>query len=161
MDNLKRTFARVRLEAWDRIEAGVGTLKAESKTLRAEMAALKEQVVAAPGKVPIAKAWEAESYAGAFVSHADSTWQAKRDTAKRPGDSDDWLLIARAGRDGRNGQDARSMSFKGWRRSSPAREGADTQRGSQAAAGRYDPRTSLSRCRGLSAQPCNTKGHSE
>src|ERR1700735_2988990 len=42
-----------------------------------------------------------------------------------------------------------------WRRSSPAREGADTQRGSHAAAERYDPRTSLSRCRGLSAQRCN------
>ena len=41
------------------------------------------------------------------------------------------------------------------RRSSLAREGADTLRGSWAATGRCDPRTSSDRCRGLWARRCN------
>ena len=39
-----------------------------------------------------------------------------------------------------------------WRRSNPAKEGADTRRGARATAGRRYPRTSSGRCRGLSAQ---------
>ena len=41
------------------------------------------------------------------------------------------------------------------RRSSLAREGADTLRGSVAATGRCDPKTSSDRCRGLWAPRCN------
>jgi hypothetical protein len=41
---------------------------------------------------------------GSFVVHDDSTWQALTDTAKRPGTGEDWVLIARAGKDGRDGQ---------------------------------------------------------
>jgi hypothetical protein len=50
------------------------------------------------------------TYAGSFVVHAGSAWQACCDTAKRPGDSPDWACVARAGRDGADG---RSMTFRG------------------------------------------------
>lgn len=39
-------------------------------------------------------------YQGDLVTHVGSSWQAARDTAKPPGETDDWRLIAAAGRDG-------------------------------------------------------------
>ena len=37
---------------------------------------------------------------GNLVQHLGSSWQAERDTAKEPGTSDDWRLIAAAGEPG-------------------------------------------------------------
>jgi hypothetical protein len=39
-------------------------------------------------------------YQGNLVAHEGASWQAVRDTAKRPGTSDDWQLIAAAGAPG-------------------------------------------------------------
>jgi hypothetical protein len=53
-----------------------------------------------PGKLPIVKLWWQESvtYAGEVVAYDGSAFQALRDTAQAPG-GDDWVLIARGGRD--------------------------------------------------------------
>jgi hypothetical protein len=46
--------------------------------------------------------WSADRiwYQGDLVTHAGSSWQAGRDTAKTPGESDDWRQIAAAGAPG-------------------------------------------------------------
>lgn len=57
-----------------------------------------------PGKLPIVKAWADEvHYAGEVRTHAGSTWQAVRDTAKAPPHAD-WTCIAQGGADGRSPQ---------------------------------------------------------
>jgi hypothetical protein len=63
------------------------------------------------GKLPIAKAWSPETvtYQGAFVVHDGACWQAVKDTAQRPGGCD-WVNVARAGRDGRDGA---SLNLRG------------------------------------------------
>jgi hypothetical protein len=38
-------------------------------------------------------------YEGDVVTHAGGTWQADCDTARMPGDGDDWIMLARAGKD--------------------------------------------------------------
>jgi hypothetical protein len=65
-----------------------------------ELAALADRMKAMPGKLPVAKTWQAESvtYEGQIASYGGSLWQACKDTAQVPGGSD-WLLVARAGRD--------------------------------------------------------------
>jgi hypothetical protein len=53
-----------------------------------------------PGQLPAAREWEPDTihYAGAVVTHAGATWQARRDTAQAPGYAD-WACLARPGRD--------------------------------------------------------------
>jgi hypothetical protein len=53
-----------------------------------------------PGKLPIMKMWRQDqiNYAGQVVAYDSSTFQAVKDTAQAPG-GDDWILIARGGRD--------------------------------------------------------------
>ncbi len=69
--------------------------------LEAKLEALEQRLKAVPGKLPVAKTWHPETvvYQSEFVSHEGATWQATKDTARCPGGSDDWILIARAGRD--------------------------------------------------------------
>lgn len=63
-----------------------------------------------PGKLPAVREWsDVIHYEGDVVSHAGSTYQAARDTAKEP-PHDDWICIARAGSDGRDG---RSFTIRG------------------------------------------------
>jgi Collagen triple helix repeat (20 copies) len=52
------------------------------------------------GKLPIVKPWRQDqiNYAGEVVAYDGSTFQAIKDTAQAPG-GDDWMLIARGGRD--------------------------------------------------------------
>jgi len=54
--------------------------------------------------LPVVKAWDADgiSYCGDVVTHDGSVWQACKDTGKEPGHAD-WILLARAGRDGCDG----------------------------------------------------------
>jgi hypothetical protein len=55
-----------------------------------------------PGKLPIARQWsDGVHYEGDVVTHAGETWQAVRDTGRRP-PGDDWCRLAAAGRDGRS-----------------------------------------------------------
>jgi hypothetical protein len=53
-----------------------------------------------PGKLPMVKQWRQGqiTYAGEVVAYDGSTFQAVKDTAQAPG-SEDWVLIARGGRD--------------------------------------------------------------
>jgi hypothetical protein len=81
------------------ITKAVGQLRAEVEMKIAEM---KERMGTISGKLPIANAWAPETvtYASALVTHDGACWQAVRDTARPPGASEDWVLIARAGDDG-------------------------------------------------------------
>lgn len=55
-----------------------------------------------PGKLPIAKSWsDGVHYEGDVVTHAGETYQALRDTGRKP-PADDWCRLAAAGRDGRS-----------------------------------------------------------
>jgi hypothetical protein len=71
----------------------------------------------APGKIEAALPYrEGEvHYRGAIVLLGGSTWQARADTARAP-PHEDWICIAAAGRDGRDGVDGRSLRVRGtWR----------------------------------------------
>jgi hypothetical protein len=73
-------------------------------TFGAEIAALERRLRAVPGRLPVAKLWQPDSvtYEAQVVSHDGASYQALRDTAQMPGGSD-WICVARAGRDGRDG----------------------------------------------------------
>jgi hypothetical protein len=83
-------------------------LRAETK---ASFAAHEERMGAISGKLPIAKVWTPETvaYQGSLVVHDGACWQAVQDTAQRPGGCD-WVNVARAGRDGRDGM---SLNLRG------------------------------------------------
>jgi hypothetical protein len=51
-------------------------------------------------------------YRGDVVTHRGSTYQAQRDTAREP-PHEDWICVARAGVDGKNGCDGRSPNVRG------------------------------------------------
>lgn len=57
-----------------------------------------------PGMLPIVQEWKTDRvyYQGDVVTHDGATWQASRDTGKPPG-HDDWICLARSGRDGMDG----------------------------------------------------------
>lgn len=64
----------------------------------------------APGKLPPVREWsDRVYYEGVVVAHSGSTYQAVRDTAKEPPHAD-WICIAKAGGDGRDG---RSFTIRG------------------------------------------------
>src|SRR5262249_35935466 len=60
------------------------------------------------GRPPLAQDWAPGKvfYTGDVATHAGSTYQARRDTCQ-PVDSNDWVCIARAGRDGRDARGAK------------------------------------------------------
>jgi hypothetical protein len=72
----------------------------EIEGLRKEVAALEQRLLERPGKLPVAKTWKPETvfYANEVVTHDGALWQARKDTATRPGGAD-WVCVARAGRD--------------------------------------------------------------
>jgi hypothetical protein len=74
------------------------------RAFEAKLAALEERVKAVPGKLPVSKIWREESvtYEGEVVSFDGSLYQARKDTAQMPGGVD-WVCVARAGHDGRDG----------------------------------------------------------
>ena len=54
-----------------------------------------------PGAIDKVMPWSDQIfYRGQVVAHKGSSWQAIKDTAKQPGSSDDWQLIAAAGEHG-------------------------------------------------------------
>jgi hypothetical protein len=56
-----------------------------------------------PGILPVIDCWvDAVHYYGDVVSHDGATWQARRNTG-RPPPHEDWVCLARAGRDGIDG----------------------------------------------------------
>lgn len=63
-----------------------------------------------PGKLPIVREWmDGVHYEGEVVTHAGSAFQAIRDTGREP-PHEDWICIARGGRDGADG---RSFTVRG------------------------------------------------
>jgi hypothetical protein len=80
-------------------------LEAQRRELAVQIEEVKARMETAAGKLPIARAWEPEmvAYAGSFVVHGGSCWQATRDTARQPGDGEDWACVAKGGRAGRDG----------------------------------------------------------
>src|SRR4029077_8153761 len=57
----------------------------------------------APGKLPVVREWCDEiHYQGAVVAHDGATWQALQDTGRMP-PHEDWICLARSGRDGADG----------------------------------------------------------
>jgi hypothetical protein len=74
------------------------------KLIDAQAARIKElelRLAATPaGKLPVVRQWQTESvfYACELAVHDGSLWQAKKDSAQKPGGSD-WTQLTRAGRD--------------------------------------------------------------
>lgn len=65
------------------------------------------------GKLPIVMAWtDRVHYEGEVVTRDGASYQALRDTGREP-PHDDWIEIARGGRDGRDGADGRSFTIRG------------------------------------------------
>jgi hypothetical protein len=110
-EHFKLNFSR---DGWltDSIGGAIGkhTRKVADDLVK-EIAALREELRAATSKLqerharlPLVKSWQADTvhYLGDVVVCNGSVYQAKRDTG-RPVTSDDWILLARAGRDGLDG----------------------------------------------------------
>jgi hypothetical protein len=76
-------------------------IEEQQRICDAKLQALEQRLKSVPGKLPIAKTWQPETvvYQAEFVSHEGALWQARRDTARTPGASDDWICVCRAGRD--------------------------------------------------------------
>jgi hypothetical protein len=72
----------------------------ERQSVDAKLAELEERLKSSPGKLPVVKSWQPETviYQSEMVAFNGATYQAKRDTAQKPGGSD-WICIARHGRD--------------------------------------------------------------
>jgi hypothetical protein len=87
-------------------------VEVQARAFDARLADLEARLMAIPGKLPIARAWKPQTvaYAGSFVVHDGSAWQATKDTATRPGDGDDWICVAPGGR---NGCDGKSIALRG------------------------------------------------
>ena len=67
-----------------------------------------------PGKIErvYGYAEDAVHYRGDIVTHSGSTYQARCDTAHEP-PHDDWTCVARAGLDGKDGRNGRSLEVRG------------------------------------------------
>lgn len=77
------------------------------------IAALPKPKDGKPGMLPLVKAWtDSVHYQGEAVTHDGATWQAVRDTGRAP-PHEDWICLAKAGRDGEDGEDGRSFTVRG------------------------------------------------
>jgi len=95
-----------------------------SMELGDDMRTLTQRSITASGmrltlvkKLPVVldrEMWKAGTYEkGDAVTFDGSLWIARRDTTARPGESDDWRLSARKGRDGRNADGSRAAAERG------------------------------------------------
>jgi hypothetical protein len=71
----------------------------ESK-IESKLEALEQRLKSVPVELPVAQTWRPESviYQAELVSHEGALWQARKDTAQKPGGTD-WVCVARAGSD--------------------------------------------------------------
>lgn len=74
-----------------------------STTVAEAVAAIPAPKDGAPGKLPIAKAWEEDGvvYEAEVRTHNGALWQALRDTGRAPG-HEDWICLAARGDDGKD-----------------------------------------------------------
>jgi hypothetical protein len=65
--------------------------------------------VTASSELPQVREWEPQTvfYKGSLASHHGGLFQARKDCASEPGLSDDWVMVARPGRDGVDGRELR------------------------------------------------------
>jgi hypothetical protein len=91
-------MAQERHSAREEFKAADGEMQ---RALEAKLAAVEERLKAVPGKLPVAKIWQAESvtYEGEIACYDGALYQSRKDTAQVPGGSD-WIGVARAGSDG-------------------------------------------------------------
>jgi hypothetical protein len=89
--------------------------EAQARAFDTRLVDLEARVKGAVGKLPVARAWTEGliTYEAEVVTHNGATFQAARDTAKTPGVGEDWRCLARAGRDGCDGVDGRSLRLQG------------------------------------------------
>jgi hypothetical protein len=111
--------------------AAVAELRANAAEIRGTMEAIIEQRLAqirepadgprgepgppgAPGKLERVYGYgeDAVHYRGDVVTHRGSTYQARCDTAREP-PHEDWICVACAGVDGKDGSDGRSVNVRG------------------------------------------------
>ncbi len=107
-DALDEAIATERADRQREIDTALGEVRhaLEEKT-ETKLAALEARCNALlPAKLPIARAYCADTvhYAGQVVVHCGASYQAVRDTARAPPHGDDWICLAGAGRDGRDGR---------------------------------------------------------
>ena len=88
-------------QARSELHAAVATLRDEFNAATSE---LHNEINTRLARLPLVKAWEPDAvhYTGDVVVHDGSVYQARKDTGKEPGHQD-WILLARAGRDGCDG----------------------------------------------------------
>jgi hypothetical protein len=92
-----------------------GVVEAQAHALKARLDDLEARLKSTTDKLPVAKVWVEGSitYETQIVTHNGATFQSVHDTAKTPGVGEDWRCLARAGRDGLNGVDGRSLCVRG------------------------------------------------
>ena len=88
-------------QARSELHAAVATLRDGFDTV---VSKLHTEINTRLARLPLVKAWEPDAvhYTGDVVVHDGSVYQARKDTGKEPGHQD-WILLARAGRDGCDG----------------------------------------------------------
>src|SRR5262245_55618208 len=88
-------------QARSELQAAVATLRDE---FNAATSKLHNEINTRLARLPLVQAWEPDAvhYTGDVVTHDGSVYQARKDTGKEPGHQD-WILLARAGRDGCDG----------------------------------------------------------
>jgi hypothetical protein len=105
------TLADVRREARAELDDALVTLKGEMEgrlaAMEAKLAEMEERIASATGELPQVREWAPQTvcYKGGLLSYDGALWQAKRDCATRPGSCDDWVMVARAGKDGKDGRE--------------------------------------------------------
>jgi hypothetical protein len=88
-------------QARSELQAAVATLRDE---FNAATSKLHNEINTGLARLPLVKTWEPDAvhYTSDVVVHEGSVYQARKDTGKEPGHQD-WILLARAGRDGCDG----------------------------------------------------------
>jgi hypothetical protein len=97
----------------DRDQAIAAAVEEARRADKADIADLEQRLRDTAGEAPQVRTWSPSTvfYRGQYVTHAGALYQARRDVASTPmSGSDDWLCVARAGRDGKDG---RSIVFRG------------------------------------------------
>ena len=88
-------------QARSELQAAVATLRDGFDTV---VSKLHTEINTRLARLPLVKAWEPDAVhcTSDVVTHNGSVYQARKDTGKEPGHQD-WILLARAGRDGCDG----------------------------------------------------------
>jgi hypothetical protein len=113
-DVIGETCDETLADARKEIKETVAALKADLlKEMQASMEALTSRLASTSGELPQVKNWAPQMvcYRGQLFACDGALWQARKDTATAPTHgAADWTLVARSGRDGKDGA---SVSVRG------------------------------------------------